>query len=152
MTTCLAEVQIRIRQVETFRVNETLKQKTVTDRINVGYAYAPRHQRPGRGTTTWPDRNASFTTVIHQVAHHQEVATEAQAGQCVHFVLQAINIHTVLRSRWCVAKLFGSKTLAQPRDSQLHQRCRFVVCHLGQCWWQFMPAPCAGFNNGVLRC
>ena len=152
MATCLAEVQIRIWQVETLRVDETFKQKTVTDRVDVGYAYAPCHQRASGGTTTRPDRNASFTAVIHQIAYHQEVTTKSQASKRVHFVLKSLNINPVLRSRWCVSKLFCGKTFTQPCNSQFHQRCRFVVCHLGQCWWQFMPAPCAGIDNGVLRC
>jgi hypothetical protein len=72
----LAEVDIEVGHRDPFRVQETLEQQVVLQRVEVGNLQRIRHQRTGAGTPARADRHAVVLGPLDKVGHDQEVARE----------------------------------------------------------------------------
>src|SRR5690606_29847542 len=68
-----AEVDVEVGHRHAFGVEEALEQQVVRQRVQVGDAQRPRHQRAGTGTTPRPDRDALFLAPVDEVRNDQEV-------------------------------------------------------------------------------
>ena len=76
----ILEIDIYIRHRDSVRIQETLEQELVLDRIQVGDSQAIGHHGSGRGTTAWPHHAALRPRSRDVVLHNQEVVREAHTA------------------------------------------------------------------------
>ena len=72
-----AEVDVEVGHRHAFRVEESLEQQVVLERVDVGDAEAVRHQRSGAGATAWSHRYAVGARPADEIRDDEEVACEA---------------------------------------------------------------------------
>ena len=76
-TPVIIEVHINIRQRNTVRIKETLKQQVILDRVYLRNTQTISHSRTGCRTTSRPHRNSQLRTGgIDKVLYNQEVTRE----------------------------------------------------------------------------
>ena len=85
-----AEIDVEVRHRHAFGVEESFEQQVVRQRVEIGDAQRPRHQRTGTGTAPGPDRNAVLLGPVDEVGHDQEVAGKAHADDDVEFGFQPL--------------------------------------------------------------
>ena len=73
----IVEVHIDIRHRDTLRVEETLEQEVVADRIQIRDAEAVRHARAGCGATSRAHGNAVPAAPVDEILNDEEVVREA---------------------------------------------------------------------------
>ena len=102
-TTVVIEVHIDIGQGDTVRIQETLEQQVVLDRVDLGDTQTVSHCRTGSRTTSGPYRYAQFRACgIDEVLHYQEVSGETHRFHDVqlevepffHFFRQRVAIYS----------------------------------------------------------
>ena len=76
----ILEIDIYIRHRDSVRIQETLEQELVLDRIQVGDSQAIGHHGASRGTTAWPHHAALRPRSRDVVLHDQEVVREAHTA------------------------------------------------------------------------
>ena len=84
-----AEVDVEVGHRHAFRVEEALEQQVVGQRVEVGDAQRPGHQRAGAGAAAGADRDAVLLRPVDEVGDDQEVAREAHLDDDVELGLQA---------------------------------------------------------------
>ena len=70
------EIDVHIGHRDPFRVQESLEQEPVPDRVDVGDAQTVGGQRAGGRAASGPDRDPLLARVADEVPHDQEVARE----------------------------------------------------------------------------
>ena len=95
----VGHVRVDIRHADALRVQETLEQQIVPQRVQLRDTEAPRHQRPRRGTTPRPDGDMPLLRRLDDAADDQEIRGEPHLGDDAQLVLQplAILLRRVLR-------------------------------------------------------
>ena len=87
-TSVIVEVHIDIRQRDTVRIQETLKQQVVFNRVNLRNPQTIGHCRTGSRTTTRPYRHIQFLTGSpNKVLHDQEIPRETHGLHNMKFEL-----------------------------------------------------------------
>ncbi len=84
-----AEVDVEVGHRHAFGIEEALEQQVVGNRIQIGDAQRPRHQRACARTTSGTHRDAVVLGPVDEVRHDQEVAGEPHAHDDVDFQVQA---------------------------------------------------------------
>ena len=69
-----AEVDVDIRHGNALRVQETLEEQVVLQRIDIRDAQCVTNQAARRGTAAGPDRNILRARVVNKIPNDQEVA------------------------------------------------------------------------------
>ena len=86
----IIEIGIDIGQGDTVRVQETLEQQVVLDRVDLRDAKAIGYSRSRRRSTAWSDRNSQFLTCgPDKILHDQEVARETHGLHDVQLEVQS---------------------------------------------------------------
>ncbi len=109
----LAEVDVEVGHRDPLRVQETLEQQVVAQRIEVGDALRIGHQRARAGTPARSDRAAVVLGPVDEVAHDQEVARENPS------------------SRWCSSRTPAARHNARcccSRSAASGYRCASRTC------------------------
>jgi hypothetical protein len=83
-----AEVDVEVRHRHAFGIEEALEQQVVGQRVEVGDAERPGHQRAGTGTAAGADRDAVLLRPVDEVGDDQEVAGEAHLDDDVQLQLE----------------------------------------------------------------
>ena len=124
-----AEVDVEIGHRHPFGVEEALEQQVVRQRVEVGDAQRPRHQRTGTRAAARADRDVVVLGPVDEVGDDQEVAGEPHRDDDVELGLepQLIGRAAVLRSRWMPvepARQALARLLAQPAFDRVSVRHR----------------------------
>ena len=85
-----AEVDVEVRHRHAFGIEEALEQELVAQRVEVGDAQRPGHQRAGARAATRADRDALAPRPVDEVGDDQEVAGETHAHDDVEFEREAL--------------------------------------------------------------
>ena len=102
----IIKVGIDIRQVDTVRVQETLKQEVVLQRVNLGNAQAIGHHGTSRRTTARTHHHAQLlASRPDEVAHDEEVARETHG---LHHVELEVHMLVHVRRQRISIELPGS--------------------------------------------
>ena len=88
----LAKINVKVGHGHPLRVQETLKQQVVLERIEVGNFQRIGHQGTGTGTPTWANWTAILFSPIDEVTHDQEITREAHVQDGVDLKFQALGI------------------------------------------------------------
>ena len=83
-----AEVHVDVRHGAPFRVQETLEQQVVPDRVEVGDAQGVGHQAAGRRAASRTHRDALVLGVVDEVRDDEEVTGELHALDDVQLVVE----------------------------------------------------------------
>ena len=102
-----AEVDVEVRHRHAFRVEEALEQQVVRQRVEVGDAQRPRHQRTRARAAARPDRDPVLLGPVDEVGHDQEVAGESHRHDDAEFEVQP-------RLVVATGPAFGERCLLQP--------------------------------------
>ena len=86
----VVEVHVDIRHRDALRVEETLEQKVVADRVEVGDAEAVRHAGAGGGATARADGHAVAAAPVDEVLDDEEVVREAHERDRHELEMQAV--------------------------------------------------------------
>ena len=86
----VVEVDVDIGHRHTLGVEESLEEQPVRDRVDVGDAQRPGHQRTGGRTTTGPHPDADLVGVPDEVPDHQEVRGKAHLDDDVQLVVRSL--------------------------------------------------------------
>ena len=110
-STIIVEVGIDIREVHTVRVQETLKQQVVFQRVYLGDTQAISHNRTCSRTTTRTYHHAKFGAgSIDKVGHDKEVAWETHRLHYVKFEVDML-FHLVRKilaiATWVASTIIG---------------------------------------------
>ena len=89
-TTVVVEVDVDIRHRDTVRVEETLEQQVVLDRVDVRNAEAIGHDRSCGRSTPGPYRYTHLTRRCDEVLHDEEVTREAHLLDRVQLEVDAV--------------------------------------------------------------
>ena len=84
-----AEVDVEVGHRHALRVQEALEQQVIGQRIEVGDAQRPGHQRAGAGTTARAHRDLVLLRPADEVGHDQEVAGEAHLDDDAQLAVEA---------------------------------------------------------------
>src|SRR5579875_1956096 len=68
-----AEVNINVRHGDTLRVQKTLKEQLILERINICDLHHIPNERSCRRPSTWSHRNVVLTRITDEVPHDQEI-------------------------------------------------------------------------------
>src|SRR5262249_8303595 len=85
----VGKVDIDIRRIDAFRVQEALEEKAVADGVDIGYLQQIGDERAG-GRTPRHTGNSFAAPVASKVAYNKEVADEAGFLNDAQFELQAV--------------------------------------------------------------
>src|SRR5580698_7478110 len=85
-----AEIHVNIGHGNTFGIQESLKQKLVVKRIQVGNAQRVRNQRSGSRTAARTDGNVVFSRVADKVPDDEEISGELHLLDDADFAGQAL--------------------------------------------------------------
>ena len=96
----VVEVDVDVRHLDTFGVQETLEHEVVTDRVEFGDAERVGHHRAGRASTSWSHADPLVLRPVNEVLHHQEVTVVPHVADGLEFVLRSLSY---LRSHLVVA-------------------------------------------------
>ena len=88
----LAKINVKVGHGHPLRVQETLKQQVVLERIEVGNFQRIGHQGTGTGTPTWAYRAAIFLSPIDEVTHDQEITRETHVQDGVDLKFQTLGV------------------------------------------------------------
>src|SRR6266404_1887826 len=69
-----AEIDVDIGHGHAFRVEESLEEEVVPQRIDIGNTETVSYQRSGRRATAWSDRNAMIFGVANKIPNDKEIA------------------------------------------------------------------------------
>src|SRR6185295_17613289 len=78
-------------------IEEALEQQVVAHWIEIGYAQAVGHQRPGARAAPWPDRYIIAFGPVDEIGHDEEVAGEAHLDDGGDFELEPLAVARYLR-------------------------------------------------------
>jgi hypothetical protein len=84
-----AEVDVEVGHRHAFGIEEALEQQVVRQRVEVGDAQCPRHQRAGAGAAAGTDRDALRLAPVDEVRNDQEVTGEPHLDDDVQLGFQA---------------------------------------------------------------
>ena len=93
----VAEVDVDVGHALAPRVEETLEQQLIADRVDVGDLQRVRDQAAGRGAASRPDRDALRLGVADEVGHDQKIAGEAHLPDDVQLVRQTVLVRLLVR-------------------------------------------------------
>ena len=96
LTALIAEVYIDVGHADPFRIEETLKDQIVPDRVNVGYLKAVGHNGAGCRSSARAYHNAVCLGVVYEIPYNQEIFNISHGFYGVQLVVQSF---VKLRSR-----------------------------------------------------
>ena len=106
VTAVLAEVDVEVGHRHTFRIQETLEQQVVFERVQIGNTQRVRHQRAGARTPARPHWHAIVLRPVDEVRNDEEIAGEAHLDDGAGLELQA---GVVLSALGFAHRLVGEK-------------------------------------------
>src|SRR5690606_33197242 len=111
IATLHAEVDVEVRHRYPLRVEKTIEQQIVLNRIEVGDFQRIRHQRTGARAAARPYRNTVILGPLDEIHHDQEVAGKTHLDDHVQLEIEPRAIFRLFfRKRWRVdVKPFRSK-------------------------------------------
>ena len=92
VTPVLAEIDIEVRHRHAFRIQETLENQIVGNRVKVGDQQTIRHQRTSPGTTPGPDRHPVVLRPPDKIRHNQKVTGKPHLDDGIDFIIQTFII------------------------------------------------------------
>ena len=96
LTALIAEVYIDVGHADPFRIEETLKDQIVPDRVNVGYLKAVGHNGAGCRASPRTYHNAVCLGVVYEIPYNQEIFNISHGFYSAKLVVQSF---VQLRSR-----------------------------------------------------
>src|SRR5690606_26704399 len=117
-TAAIIEVDVEVGHGNTFRVQETLEDQAVDQRVQVGNTHRVGNHGTCTGTTSGTYTDAVVLGPVDEVGHDQEVAREAHLDDDVQLVVRLF------------ARSFGNAvgvTVVQPLVDFLDQPAGFVL-------------------------
>ena len=88
----LAEVDVEVRHRHALRIQETLEQQRVAQRVEIGDAEAVRHQRPGARSAARPDGHAVALGPVDEVRDDEKVARVSHLNDGLDLELEARDV------------------------------------------------------------
>ena len=108
-TPVIIKVHIDIGQGDTVRIQETLKQQIVLDRVDFRNSQTIGHRRTGSRTTSRTDRHTQFLTCrINKVLYNQEVSWETHRFHDIQFEVHSL--FDFFRQRFTINSLSSVKS------------------------------------------
>ena len=86
-----AQVDVEVRRADAVRIQKTLEQKTIADRIDVRDVHQVGDDGACARTTARAQRHAHLVAVVEEVPHDQEVADEFRLLDDADFVVHAVD-------------------------------------------------------------
>ncbi|MNS88353.1 hypothetical protein D3C72_1223240 [compost metagenome] len=96
IATVHAEVDVEVGHRYPFRIEETLEQQVIFQRVEVGDLLHIGHQRPGTRSTARTHRYAVVLGPLDKVHHDQEVTGEAHLDDDIQLKIQPVDIDLTL--------------------------------------------------------
>ena len=90
LTALITEIHIDIRHGDAFRIEESLEQQAVTQRIELGDIHAVSDDGAGARTASGPDDNALTAGVVDEIPDNEEVIDVTHLGNHADFVFHAV--------------------------------------------------------------
>ncbi|VWC24279.1 hypothetical protein BTE28158_06003 [Burkholderia territorii] len=117
----LAEVDVEVGHRHAFRVQESLEQQVVAQRVQIGNAERVRDQRTGARAAARADRHAVVLRPVDEVGHDQEVAREAHLRDGPALELEPLVVRVALRFALRRIRIQLFEALLEPFLRQLDQ-------------------------------
>ncbi|ERJ36251.1 hypothetical protein L810_0713 [Burkholderia sp. AU4i] len=117
----LAEVDVEVGHRHAFRVQETLEQQVVAQRVEVGNAERVRDQRTGARAAARADRHAVVLRPVDEVRNDQEVAGKAHLRDGPALEFEALVVRVALRVALGFGRIKLRKTRLEPFLRQLDE-------------------------------
>ena len=122
-----AEIHVKVRHADAFRIQKTLEKQIILHRVNPGDTDAICRKTSCAGTSPRPDRNALAFGISDKVMHDQEIIHIPHPADHVQLIIQPFDI--ALRRRSAVTgkeaeiALFAEpfKVIAPVRDVKMRQ-------------------------------
>lgn len=90
LTALITEIHVDIRHGDAFRIEESLEQQAVTQRIELGDIHAVSDDGAGARTASGPDDNALTAGVVDEIPDNEEVIDVTHLGNHADFVFHAV--------------------------------------------------------------
>ena len=84
----ITKVNINIRHGHALRVQETLKEKIITHRINIGDSQCVAYNASGGGTPPRPHDNVLGTGIVDKIPHYQEIIHVSHGADNIQLIVQ----------------------------------------------------------------